>query len=132
MNTIKSIKEVNDFKLEGHTYLYGGFFIETNNETIKIGIVNSQSCCEEWGYLSSDDDFEKFVGANIRKIEITDKSLIKKELFPYAYNSQYQSMFIDIVTSRGTIQFACYNYHNGYYGHDAVLISNELKHTECL
>ena len=34
-------------------------------------------------------------------------------------------MFVNINTSNGALQFAAYNEHNGYYGHEAVVISEK-------
>lgn len=33
------------------------------------------------------------------------------------------AMFINVETTRGLLQFAAYNEHNGYYGHDVLLVS---------
>ena len=41
-------------------------------------------------------------------------------------------MFVDIVTDRGVLQFVAYNIHNGYYGHEAKVISTQLEHNETL
>ena len=41
-------------------------------------------------------------------------------------------MFVNVNTTEGLIQFTAYNCHNGYYGHDAVLISKQLNESECL
>ncbi len=37
-------------------------------------------------------------------------------------------MFVDLITNRGVLQFTAYNNHNGYYGHDAKVISTQLNH----
>ncbi|MEL3959481.1 hypothetical protein NST17_20225 [Caldifermentibacillus hisashii] len=41
-------------------------------------------------------------------------------------------MFVDIITSNGTLQFVAYNEHNGYYGHEAKVISTQIEHSEFL
>ena len=33
------------------------------------------------------------------------------------------AMFINVETTRGLLQFAAYNEHNGYYGHEVKLVS---------
>ncbi len=42
------------------------------------------------------------------------------------------AMFVHLETSEGLLQFVAYNSHNGYYGHDAVLVSKQLNHEEGL
>jgi hypothetical protein len=39
---------------------------------------------------------------------------------------------VNIDTDRGQLQFVAYNEHNGYYGHNAVVVSKQLTHEECL
>jgi len=41
-------------------------------------------------------------------------------------------MFVDLKTDRGKLQFVAYNEHNGYYGHEAEVICNQLNHSEVL
>ncbi len=41
-------------------------------------------------------------------------------------------MFVNLETNVGLLQFVAYNSHNGYYGHDAVLVSKQLNLTEAL
>lgn len=33
------------------------------------------------------------------------------------------AMFINVETTKGLLQFVAYNEHNGYYGHDVLLVS---------
>ena len=51
---------------------------------------------------------------------------------PDSYFSDGESAFcfIDINTSVGKLQFAIYNTHNGYYGHEVEIKSTQLTH-EC-
>ena len=39
------------------------------------------------------------------------------------------TMFVNFETSSGTFQLTCYNSHNGYYGHDVTVVSNQLSYT---
>ena len=42
-------------------------------------------------------------------------------------------MFLTFKTSNGTLQFAVYNDHNGYYGHQALIrINDEIVESETL
>jgi len=130
MEKIIRIEDVsfNDKKDYGY---YDGYQIVTEKQTIKLGICNSQSCCENWGYFMSEDNLSDFVDAEFIKLEITDTCLNTKKLddedLHYA-----NTMFVNIFTSKGMLQFVAYNSHNGYYGHEAVIFSDELNHTESL
>ncbi|WP_163051659.1 DUF7448 domain-containing protein [Bacillus cereus] len=110
---------------------YDGFNIVTDKQTIKLGISNEQNCCENWGYFLSEDNPVDFLGSELLRIEVTDTSLNKSNLPEYGLD-EGDVMFIDLVTSKGVLQFAAYNEHNGYYGHEAVVISKQLNLTEYL
>jgi hypothetical protein len=121
------------FKLkEDSWYSFDGVVVTTNKQEIKLGIENGQSCCENWGYFITNDDTKDFIGADVLSIDIVDTCL-NKEAFEYEdeYNER-SCMFVNIETSEGTLQFTAYNEHNGYYGHEAVVVSSQLVHEECL
>lgn len=114
-----------------------GYAIYTNKQTIKLLIQGGQQCCEEWGYFLSEDDFEEFIGADLLDIKITDRELKEGKLKEHDVNIDTQwfyggILFVDLITSKGTLQFVAYNDHNGYYGHDAMVISEQLKYKETL
>lgn len=123
---IISITET-DFKIEGSWPEYSGFIIETDSQTIKMGISNFQSCCENWGYLMTNDNIQDFVGATLHSISETDLLLNVTELDELRYMHEGAKMFINFETSEGTLQFVAYNAHNGYYGHSCVLLSKQLN-----
>lgn len=110
---------------------YSGFVLLLDDDsTVRMGIENGQCCCENWGYLTSQDDLTDFIGAMFISVAVTDA-----ELKHYDVASVYDgaAMFINVETSRGCLQFVAYNEHNGYYSHDAVLIENgTITHTEYL
>lgn len=108
---------------------YDGWQIITDQQTIKIGIQNGQDCCENWGYVISNDNPDEFIGATINEIKIVDTALNAAKA-PEIYEGA--AMFVNIETDKGTLQFTTYNEHNGYYGHEAVLISQQLNHEETL
>jgi len=112
-----------------YTSGYDGFVIKTDKQEIKLGIQNSQCCCESWGYFMSEDDTARFVGADLLDIKITNCALNKEKL-QEVYEGD--TMFVDIETSEGVLQFVAYNCHNGYYGHDALVQSEQLNYSECL
>lgn len=106
-----------------------GFRILTDKQEILLGINGSQSCCESFGYFMTNDNVEEFLGASIHEIRLTN-TLLEVENFDKKYSGDV--MFVNIETNRGTLQFVAYNDHNGYYGHDAVVVSKQLNHQECL
>lgn len=101
---------------------YEGYEILTDNLNYYVVIDSSQSCCESWGTVISEDAPKDFIGAELRKVEVVDKALEKIEV-PEVYEGGV--MFVNIVTNRGVFQIALYNDHNGYYGHEAVVWSEK-------
>ena len=131
MEKIKSILE-SEFKHD-HS-ICEGWVIETDLQTIKIGISSGQSCCENWGYVTSHDldSVDTFIGAELLSISHTDMDLNSKFFYKFKEMDvcdviETPTMFVTIETSAGTLQFVAYNEHNGYYGHDAVVISRQLN-----
>lgn len=100
-----------------------GFLIKTDKHFWHILIDNAQSCCENWGYISSDDDFTKFIGKEVLNVKLTDKGLNTKMLGDNEYGFDGGGIqFVDFNFTDGSVlQFAVYNAHNGYYGHDIVI-----------
>lgn len=115
----------------GYTQSCDGYKITTDKQEILIGISNGQSCCENWGYLTSQDDFDDFIGATLVDVRTVDEAL-NVESIKDADSSYGSFMFVNLETNRGTLQFVLYNEHNGYYGHDAVVVSNQLKYETTL
>ncbi|HEX2868717.1 MAG TPA: hypothetical protein VHO03_16875 [Ignavibacteriales bacterium] len=111
--------ENNDWKT------YDGYEIITDRQRIKILIENDQNCCESWGYLASEDDFTDFIGAELYKLTETNTAL--KTVKVPAFLDEGGVIFVNIETSKGTLQFAVYNGHNGYYGHSVKVISDDLN-----
>jgi hypothetical protein len=111
---------------------YEGYQILTDQQTIKVGISSGQSCCESFGYLSTNDDLSEFEGANLLDISITDCALNNKKIEDLEYLDAGGAMFVNFNTDKGMMQLVAYNSHNGFYGHEAVLVSKQLNHTEDL
>lgn len=128
MEKILSITNTN-FKLKNDWDTYEGYIIVTDQQEIKVGISNDQCCCEEWGELMSEDDLDQFVGASLIKVYVTDVALKS-----YDFDTSYEgdAMFVNFETDKGLFQFVAYNIHNGYYGHDAVLITKDEHYTKTL
>jgi hypothetical protein len=128
---ISSITE-GSFKGNGIYNTYDGFIILTNLQSIKVGISNSQNCCENWGYLTSEDndDLSMFIDAELLEIKVTDTKMMTR-IVDFLNNEGIDNdstMFVTFETTKGTFQITAYNEHNGYYGHDAVVISNSLDY----
>lgn len=128
---IASIKEVTFGKENSTWYSYEGYEVTLDNgQSIKMGIDNGQSCCENWGYIISEDNLSQFVGADYYGVEAVGQALEHVEI-----KDVYEGgiMFININTSEGVLQFVAYNEHNGYYSHQAVVIENgTCTHSESL
>ena len=118
---ITDIKTIENFKLTKNNWqLMDGYKISTDCTKILVLISNGQSCCENWGYMSSDDDLSQFIGTDLREINLTDTALNKKNVKEFYDAGGVQ--FVDFVTNKGTFQLAVYNGHNGYYGHSIKVI----------
>jgi len=106
--TILKIEELRDGD-------YDGYKITTDKRTLDVAVDNGQCCCEYWGYMSSEDDLESFVGAALLRVESVDTALnAKTEPGELDEGTVY---FVNFYTSRGMFQLAVYDSHNGYYGH---------------
>lgn len=103
---------------------FDGYAVKTNKQTFVLLINNSQNCCENWGCFSCNDDFEDFIGAELLDVNLVDTALNVekvKQVSDYICDDEIQ--FVNFETSKGTLQLAVYNSHNGYYGHSILLRS---------
>ena len=107
-----------------------GYKVVTDKQEIFVLISNGQSCCENWGYLSSNDDIKEFIGAQLNSLTLTDTAL--KTVDPELYLDEGQIQFVNFDTSKGLLQLAVYNAHNGYYGHDIFIRSKQLEYNSTL
>lgn len=108
-----------------------GYEIITDKGSIKVGVSNYQLCCEDWGYFTSEDNLQDFLGAEVIQVDLVDKELKVYEKLRYLEDGG--AMFVNVVTNKGTLQLVAYNCHNGYYGHNAVYIDVDgNKHEESL
>ena len=134
---IKEIIEVDGYRDADSYGNMAGFKVVTNQQEILLLIDDESSCCESWGYFWMNDDANYFIGSELRQIDIVDTKLNKekfdKEVGEYGVEGGDDSiMFVNLETDKGTLQFTAYNSHNGYYGHEAKIISKQLKHSETL
>ena len=68
------------------------------------------------------------VCAEIRGVTVTDTALHTRDLSL----DEGDTMFVNIETDRGVLQFVAYNSHNGYYGQTAYVLSTQLRHEATL
>lgn len=140
---IRIIEEVFDVPLEARwdenttrTKMFDGYVIETEDETIQILVQNEQQCCENCGYIVSEDELSQFVGANILEVSVVDESLITTVLnkLPVVEDdyTYLEAVFVNVNTDKGLLQFAVYNAQNGYYGHEIRILSKELNYTNVI
>jgi len=135
LETITSIEEVENMKVgEGISCHYDGYKIVTDQQEILLLIDNDQNCCEDWGYMTSEGDFSDFVGAQIISLKTVDKAL-KVEMVESLideYIDVGSCIFVNVETTKGTLQFVIYNEHNGYYCHSVIISSNQLNRKSSL
>lgn len=134
---MEEILKIEEYQEEVRWSSMSGYAITTNEQVIKLLIDDEQSCCENFGYFMSEDDFNDFIGVQLIDVKITDTELkegllVKHDLDIESEYFEGDVMFVDIVTSKGTLQFVAYNEHNGYYGHEAKVISKQINHDEML
>jgi hypothetical protein len=132
MEKILRIEEIIFEKTKCDWQSFVGFQIITDLQTIQIGISNGQSCCENFGCIITNDETKEFIGAELKSLAIVDTALNNKKIEELEYLDNGGAMFVNLETSEGLLQFVAYNAHNGYYGHEAVLVSKQLNHEERL
>lgn len=128
MEKILTIKE-HKFKSPSDGYSMAGYQIVTDKQIILLGISEWQGCCENWGYFLTNDDTAEFIGATLLSVDLVDDCL-RKNTAPDIYDGDV--MFVNLETDRGTLQFTAYNEHNGYYGHTALVVSEQLDYETVL
>lgn len=130
---ILSIEEVENVPHPDHDgWCEGdGFRVTTDRQEILLWISRYQFCCESWGYFVSEDDLQHFVGAELLGVSVVDTGLCSKKLPEYGLD-EGDTMFVNIETSEGVLQFTAYNAHNGYYGHYAGVRSTQITHETTL
>lgn len=57
---------------------YDGYKVKTDKHEFLLLIDNGQCCCESWGYFYLNDDEQKFIGSELRAVNLTDRRLIGK------------------------------------------------------
>jgi hypothetical protein len=137
---IKSIYPVADILPPGQYGKFAGYEVLTNRQRIRLLISDEASCCESWGYFLSEDDTKSFEGAEFMGVRVVDVNLTSK-----TFDNDWRkagpdnislddgdTMFVNIQTDRGVLQFVAYNAHNGYYGHAALITQEAIVHEDSL
>ena len=106
-----------------------GYKITTNRQEIYILILGSQQCCETYGSFCSNDNPDDFIGAELVNICTTNTALETEVTSSEDLSSikEEDAIFVNLETNKGVLQFTVYNEHNGYYGHDVLIQSNQLN-----
>lgn len=102
-----------------------GYCVITDEHRFYVLISSQQSCCENYGYISSEDDFGKFIGNTLLAVNLTDTSLMKEDIEELRYLDAGGVQFVDFETTAGKFQLAVYNGHNGYYGHGILVAKDD-------
>ena len=126
--------EIIERKKDGRTSKCEGFAVTTSDQVIYLLMESEDQCCESFGYFLSEEDFNIFIGADLLNVYLTDTALYRRQIddIQYGSNQSLSTMFVNLETSKGTLQFVAYNAHNGYYGHDAFVFTKKLYHEEVL
>jgi hypothetical protein len=125
MNEI--IEQINEIDNDGG---YDGYEVATNKQKILLVIANFSKCCEQWGYFWCNDNTEEFVGSVLSDVKVVDTALNEQTYKDNSEGGVYEGcvMFVNLETSKGTLQFVAYNDHNGYYGHTAKVIAENFNY----
>lgn len=87
----------------------GGQLIISFEDTTLYLKDDAQSCCET-RYMSTDDELEYYVGAELRGVRVQEGDGEESEW------DCHDTEFLLIDTSIGTFTMVNHNEHNGYYG----------------
>ena len=128
METILSIEEIEEGGMSGYV-------VKTNKQEIKLLIDSDQTCCEHWGYFWCNLITDDFVGSELLNVTQVDNCLnerIFKNEFGSSGGEVDDTLFINLETSVGNLQFVLFNSHNGYYGHKVLVNSTWVTIEETL
>lgn len=130
MANLGKIKEITDIVEDGME----GMLVRTNRTAVKVLIDAQPQCCENFGYMISEDNPADFIGKELMAVNLTDTALksVELKLMEEDYHSDSgdplyagQIMFVNFVTRAGVFQIAAYNAHNGYYGHTVKVVQGD-------
>ena len=132
LGKILSIEEITNVSLGNTGSLNGSNGSRLGIIQIMSGLMGGASYdgykvkTESWGYFYLNDDEQEFIGSELRAVNLTDKALNKKKVDESGYYEDCGGIqFVDFETDKGTLQFAVYNAHNGYYGHPIIFAKDK-------
>lgn len=142
---IKNIDRYVEFKHNRPNF--EGIDVKTNKQIVKLGLQNMLwsdiTVSENKSFFLSEYDFEKFIGAELLDIKITNRlnDIIEKEDTFFQVVREYGAgtLYVDIVTSAGVLQFVAYrckgirgkkfrSWFRKRYKYKVVVISDQLKY----
>lgn len=89
------------------------------DDGVKISIWDDgQSCCEH-RYMTCDDNPKDIVGGELVSVGVKHAPDQEDDW------EVHEIAFLEVVTTKGTVQFATHNEHNGYYGGFGLTITME-------
>lgn len=92
---------------------------------VRFGIADTQYCCEDWGYLHPADDYSEYIGAEylgLREIDTWPEFSRNQDI---VHDNENGFQAIEVMTSKGPLQFVVYNNHNGYYSHHVITVEGD-------
>ena len=95
---------------------YEGYLITTEKGKLVLGISAFTKCCEDSGYLMSEDKLDEFIGATLISYEPVGGPIKGSP-----DTGEACTYFVNLHTSKGLLQFTAYNEHEGFYGHDVMI-----------
>lgn len=128
----EKFKSIDDRLMEGYKISLSND--NENTRFIFILIDSETRCCESYGYIESEDDISKFIGAKFDYMKITDNTLntkILNEIGKFENEDEFytaNAKFVDFYTNKGNFQLAIYNAHNGYYGHQILILDTDTNY----
>ncbi len=123
---ISSIKELEEGHFGKMYRGFEGYEIKTDKHAYALLIDDGQQCCEDFGYFSTPDDIEDFIGAELLKIEIVRSDCSVEEVESHSQVFQADEVqLVNFVTSLGVFQLAVYNVQDGYYGHKVTFVEDK-------
>lgn len=130
MGRIKSIETLHDIEITQKPYsLYSGYLINLDNDRGCFVLIESgQFSYENSGYVISTDEPDDFIGAELLNVTLTSKALNTKQMMQELEDNEIvesEAVFVNFETSAGLFQIAVYNSHDGYYGHDVVIVYDD-------
>lgn len=114
-------KKIVDLKLDDSANDGDGALLITFEDNTRLSLYDcARSCCEH-RYMSTDDDLSYYIGSTF-----TEVKMLYADDDEGKYGDVTETMFLHIVTNKGTFVINTYNSHNGYYG--GIVLAARVEH----